>query len=221
MGRAEISLDNTLHLKGDRTYYQTDIKASTAGLMRLFDGIDDHFSGLVNVEDYKPITSEKHIRHKRGNWDQWNVFNYDDMKVDVKGKKWGKDQIEYWTVDLTEDTYDILGTYLHIRGIDWSKYSEGDSVMFKTFYEEELYYFGVEHGGTEKVSFNGEEYIAQKIYGLFPLSKTFPKKRSVTAWVIDYDGINLPVRMEAQIRFGKVKVELVGFSINEVVFYEN
>lgn len=219
LGKAQITLDETLYpIKGDK-YYKTDIRASTAGLMRLFDGIDDHFSGLVNVDTYKPTTSEKHIRHKRGDWDQWNTFDYESMKVDVKGKKWKKKHYEHWKVDLTEDTYDILGTYLFIRGIDWSKYEKGDSVMFKTFYEEELYDFGVEHGGTEEIEFNGETYVAQKIYGLFPITKTFPKERSVTVWIINYDGINLPVQIEAQIKVGKVKVDLTGFSIGDIVFY--
>lgn len=221
MGNAEITLDKALHPVGDNVFYRTDIRASTAGLMRLFDGIDDHFSGLVNVNDFKPITSEKHVRHKRGAWDQWNNFDYENMKVNVKGKKWGKDYPEFWTVDLTQDTYDILGTYLYIRGIDWSQYHKGDSLMFKTFFEDKLYDFGVEHGGTEQLMFNGIEYTAQKLYGLFPLSRTFPKERSVTVWVINYDGINLPVHMEAQIRFGKVKIDLVSFSINDLVFYED
>lgn len=220
MGKAEITLDKNIKLINGENYYKTDISASTAGLMRLFDGIDDHFSGMVNVQNYKSITSEKHIRHKRGEWDQWNHFDYDEMKVDVKGKKWNKDKLEHWEVSLTEDTYDILGTYLYIRGIDWSKYQKGDSVMFKTFYEEELYDFGVEHGGTEMVRFNDTRYEAQKLYGLFPITKTFPKERSVTVWVINYDGINLPIQIEAQIKFGKVKVDLTGFSIGDVVFYD-
>lgn len=220
MGKAQITLDNTIHTIRNEDYYQTDIYASTAGLMRLFDGIDDHFSGLINVEDYKPITSEKHIKHKRGEWEQWNKFDYDRMKVDAKGKKWGNDYMEYWSVDLTQDTYDILGTYLYLRGIDWSKYEKGDSVMFKTFFEEKLYDFGVEHGGTEEVKFNDIKYTAQKLYGLFPLSRTFPKERAVTVWVINYDGVNLPVRMEAQIKFGKVKIDLVGFSVGDLVLYE-
>lgn len=220
LGQAEVVLDETLYTVDGSLYYKTDIHARTLGLLRLFEGIEDRFSGLVSVDDYRSIRSEKHLVRKKGLWDQWNFFNYDSMKVSVRAKEWGDTSPRFWTVDLTGDTYDIPGTYLYLRSQDWSKYKPGDSLMLKTFYEKKLYEFGVEHGGTEEVTFNDIPHTAQILHMLFPVSGTFPQKRAVTIWVINYDDVNLPVRLEAQTKFGKVRAFLVAFGIGPLTIYQ-
>ena len=216
LGEALVSIKDSLHFDKSEAYYRTTVDAGTIGLFSWLAGIEDHYEGLVHTETYRASYNEKQVRHRKENFDQWNSFDYENMKVYAKTKDYLKKRDKSKVVDLTENTYDILGTYLFLRSRNWSGYRVGDSILIKTFYEDKLYDFGMEYGGEETIKFEGRRVKTSKFYILFPVSKTFPKEKAVTVWVTQRNQMTIPLQIEADMKIGKVWCELESYSVNGV-----
>ena len=214
LGEATMSLSDSLSLENANYYYQTNIEAGTVGLFSWLAGINNQYTGVVSVDDFKAIRSEKHLDERDGKSDQWNEFDYEEMQTKVKRIEHDKEKgLETFKVDLTENTYDIHGTYMYLRSQLGKKYKKGDSIMFKTYWVKKLYDFGMEYGGEDKIKFNGDKVKVKKFYGLFPVSKTFPEEKAVTVYIMEKDGLGIPLLIEAQMKIGKVRCELKSYEI--------
>ena len=144
----------------------------------------------------------------------WNVFDYKAMKTYVKEIEHDKGTgMQTFDVDLTSNTYDLHGTYMYLRSQLGQKFKKGDSLMFKTYWHKKLYNFGMEYGGEDKIKFNGEKVKVKKYYGLFPVSKTFPEEKAVTVYILEKDGLGIPLLIEAQMKIGKVRCELKSYEV--------
>lgn len=214
LGEASMRLGDTLTQEGGKNYYHSKIEAGTVGLFSWLAGIDNNYSGLVSVDDYKALKSEKHLDERDGKSDQWNVFDYKKMKTYVKEIEHSKGEgMKNFEVDLTDNTYDIHGTYMYLRSQLGRKFKKGDSLMFKTYWHDKLYNFGMEYGGEERIKFQGDKVKVKKYYGLFPVSKTFPEERAVTVYILERDGLGVPILIEAQLKIGKVRCELKSYEV--------
>lgn len=214
LGEASMDIDDSLIREGEESFYHTKVEAGTVGLFSWLAGINNQYTGVVSTEDYKAIKSEKHLDERDGKSDQWNVFDYKEMKTYVKEIEHDKGKgLRSFTVDLTQNTYDIHGTYMYLRSQLGQKFRKGDSIMFKTYWHEKLYDFGMEYGGEEKIKFNGQKVKVKKYYGLFPISKTFPEERAVEVYIMEKDGLGIPLLIEAKMKIGKVRCELKTYEV--------
>lgn len=197
-------------------HYSVDLKAKTVGFLSFVKNVDAHFLSFMKKDNFKPTYSEKQVLEGKDRWNQTNYFNYDSMTVDISVNTNRPRPYRHWIVDVRKNTFDILGTYMYLRNVEWSKMRMGDSLMLSTLYERKVYDFGIENGGFEEIEWKGNTYKAYKLYLLFPISKTFPEEKLVIFWVIEKDGMRLPVRIEANMRIGKVRCELDGYSVTEI-----
>lgn len=213
LGEAIVTIDDSLHYSEGEPFYKTSVIARTIGLFSWLAGIEDFFMGYISAKNYKPSYTEKRMRQRKENFDQWSAFDYENMKVYARSVDHLNDeQQKKWEVDLTENTYDILGTYLFLRSRNWSGYNVGDSILIKTFFETKLYDFGMEYAGEEVIKFEGNKIQTSKFYILFPVSKTFPKQKAVTVWVTRRNRMTIPLIIEAHMKIGKVVCELQSYS---------
>lgn len=213
LGEAYISVGDELV---DGQYYDSQIGARTIGLFSWLAGIDNSYSGHVNIADYKTIESEKHLDERKGKYDQWNIFDYDKMVTKVKIKDHSKSNPDKTIqVDLTPDTYDLHGTYMFLRSKLWSGLKKGEAIHLKTYWEDKLYAFGMEYGGTERIKYDGDKYRTHKFYALFPVSRTFPKEKAVTFYLLEQDGMAIPLLIEADLKIGKVRCELQEYKVKD------
>lgn len=214
LGEAIVSIDDSLKYEQGDSFYNTEVTARTIGLFSWLAGIEDQFKGYINTRTYRPSYTEKKMRQRKENFDQWNYFDWENSKVHARSVDYlNEGKQDQWTVDLTSNSYDILGTYLFLRSRNWQGYDVGDSILIKTFFEKKLYDFGMEYAGQETLKFEGKRVLTSKFYILFPVSKTFPKERAVTVWVTKRNNMTIPLQIEAHMKIGKVVCELKSYSV--------
>lgn len=213
LGTAEAVIDSTLSYEDSLEYFNVELRAKTAWYLSFVKNIDDLYTSQLRAADLKAIRSEAHTTKGGEKWDQVNVFDYDSMHVSVKGRSTKPEKVEdkEWTLPLNEQTYDIMGSYLFFRDLEWDSFTEGDSVMISTLEDHKIWDFGIEFAGREEIKFQGEKHNAYKVIVLFPVTRTFTEEKAVLFWVIEKDGVKLPVRIEANMRVGKMRVELTEF----------
>ncbi len=212
LGRATATIDSDLKQKNGVKYFNATLNAKTVGLLSFIKNIDDVYTSQLRASDLKPIYSEVHTTKGKEKWDQINLFNYDSMKVKVIGTSLESTKTKTWNLKMNKQTYDIMGSYMFLRDLDWDDYSVGDSVMISTLEDHKIWDFGVEFGGHEPIEFQGKTYQAHKVIVLFPVTRTFTEEKAVLFWVIVKNGVKLPVMIEANMRIGRVRCELVEFN---------
>jgi hypothetical protein len=214
LGEATMSLGDEIISKNGKEFYNSKIEAKTIGLFSWLAGLTNEYWGYVGTENYKTSIAETHLDERKGKFDQWNTFDWDKMVTNVLIMDYSRDNPKKEvSVKLNSKTYDMHGTYMYLRSKLLSGHEVGDKIMLNTYWEDKLYDFGMEYGGTERIKFNGEKITAYKFYGLFPITKTFPKEKAVVVWVIERDGIGIPLIIEADLKIGKVRCELKEYSI--------
>ncbi|WP_258104665.1 DUF3108 domain-containing protein [Marinoscillum sp. MHG1-6] len=213
LGTARATIDSTLSKKNGIKYFNANLRAKTAWYLSFVKNIDDLYSSQLRANDLKPIYSEVHTTKGGEKWDQINLFNYDSMEVKIEGQTNNPEKQRYkeWLLPLNDRTYDIMGSYLFFRDLDWDSFKKGDSVMISTLEDHKIWDFGIEFDGREEVKFEGEKYNAYRVIVLFPITRTFTEEKAVLFWVIEKDGVKLPIRIEANMRVGKMVCEITMF----------
>ncbi|MFY0600729.1 MAG: DUF3108 domain-containing protein [Cyclobacteriaceae bacterium] len=213
LGSAAATIDSVFSYQDETEYFNVVLRAKTAWYLSFVKNIDDVYTSKLRSKDLKAIYSEAHTTKGGEKWDQVNEFDYDSMKVSVKGRSTKPEKVEdkEWLLTINDRTYDIMGSYLFFRDLDWDSFIEGDSVMISTLEDHKVWDFGIEFAGREKIKFHGKSYSAYKVIVLFPVTRTFTEEKAVLFWVIEKDGVKLPVRIDANMRVGKMRVELTKF----------
>lgn len=213
LGSATATIDPSFSYDDSVAYFNANLRAKTAWYLSFVKNIDDLYTSKLRARDLKAISSEAYTTKGGEQWDQVNVFDYDSMNVRIKGRSIKPEEVEdkEWNLPINDQTYDIMGSYLFFRDLDWDSFQEGDSVMISTLEDHKVWDFGIEFAGRDKMRFKGKEYLAYKVIVLFPITSTFTEEKAVLFWVIEKDKVKLPVRIEANMRVGKMRVELVEF----------
>lgn len=213
LGTATATIDSTFSFKDGIKYFNANLRAKTAWYLSFVKNIDDLYTSQLRADDLKAIYSEVHTTKGGEKWDQINTFDYDAMKVHIAGKSNDPDKEKNrdWVLPIEDNTYDIMGSYLFFRDLKWESFEKGDSVMISTLEDHKVWHFGIEFAGIDMIKFQDKEYPAYKVIVLFPVTRTFTEEKAVMFWVIVKDGVKLPVRIDANMRVGRMRCELTEF----------
>ena len=215
-GRVKIEY-NSMNISGSN-YHRVFAHASTLGLGNWLSNLDDNYSALIHHETAKSFNSYKNVTAGDSRWEQWNNFDYDSMKVNVKIKDFRKEDPEMnWSVDMNPKTYDILGTFLFFKNHNWDAMNTGDSIMIYTLYERKLYRVGMHYKGIEKLNVSGNKVDAHKMHLLIPDQKKLKKDRPVVIW-ISTDENHYPLKIFSKLFIGSARCELHTVNAKEPMF---
>ena len=212
VGKADVKIDPEYHTYEKKECFKVDVTGVTAGLIGLFTNVNDSWGAYVTKDHltplhaYRDIQEGKHVRVER------TYFNHEEGKVTVHRydpRKEHKDKPPR-IYDAPRGVKDLMSAYLYLRNIDFSKYSSGDTITIDTFYEDELYHFKLLLDETEMYDSRVGEIRAHKLYLLIPPSDLFPKEKGIMAWV-SADPNHLPLRIEAEMFFGRAYCDLISY----------
>jgi len=105
---------------------------------------------------------------------------------------------------------DVLGALYYIRNMPVDKLSPGDKIEFEMFLDNQLYKSYVRYIGKETITTSFGKFRAIKIKPLLIKGSMFEAGEKMTVWVTD-DPNHIPIRIQASIRIGNVKADLVDY----------
>ena len=218
LGSGKVKIEyNSMNISGDK-YHKVFAHATTLGLGNWLSNLDDKYTSVLHSKTSKSFHSYKNVKAGDSKLELWNNYDYDSMKVRVKGKDYRKEDPEVsWTVDMNDETFDVLGTYMFFRTHDWDGMNPGDTVMIYTHYEKRLYKAGMHYQGIEKLNLNGQKIKAHKMHLLLPDQKKLKKDRPVVIW-ISADEDRLPLKIYSKLFIGSARCELHTINNEEPAF---
>lgn len=209
LGGGYLNIKENSKLINNIPYHEAKAHAFTDGMAAFFTDMDDDYLSLMNSQDLRPYQSEKHVTIKNGFWDQWNKFDFDKNIIDVKAvrtKREDKDPRQ-WKVNMTDDSYDIVSTFIYFMHVNWFQRQKGDTVTIRCHYDKKVYPVKLIYMGIEHIKFDDEKVSAHRVQIYLPEDKEYTYGRPVYGWM-STDGRNVPLVIQSKLAFGNARCEL-------------
>lgn len=211
VGKASTVVEKRIFTMNSRPCYKVDAYGETLGLVSWITKVNDQWGAYIDTSAL--ITHVSYRKIKEGNYRKDEIITYDHDKlqahVKVRDKKtgiYGEPKV-YTTPNNVRD---MVGGFLFLRVIDFSKYKRGDTLAISGFFEDTPYNLKIIYDGKEKVDTRIGIIPCHRLIPVMPDNKIFDGENSITCWISD-DLNRVPVKIQAKMFIGSTRVELVSF----------
>lgn len=200
-GEATLEIKDEGRKFNNRPTYHIIGNGRTKGAFDWFFKIRDRYESYL---DQKAIVPWFHIRDvKEGSFKffETNIFNhYKNSVVNEKG-----------TFQVPDGVQDLLTSYYYTRCAYTPSIKVGEEIPVQAFFDEKVTPFNVKFIGRETIKSDIGYVRCLKFRPLLLTGRVFKEKEDMTIWVSD-DKNYIPVRLEAKLLVGAVKVDLTQYS---------
>lgn len=211
VGKAITRIDDRVHTVNSRPCYKIDAFGTTSKWMSWVAKVDDNWGAYLDTVTMS--TQVAYRKLKENNYRYEEVANFDHnvhkVNVKVKNKETGvfEDKKSY---DIPHNAKDLVGGFMLLRQIDFTKLHKGDTVVISGFFEDTSYYLKVMYQGKETIKTSVGKIPCNVMKPIMPDNKLFDGENSITCWISD-DGNKIPVKIQAKMFIGHTGLELVSF----------
>lgn len=196
----ETVIDSTpvIHAKG---------YGKTTGLARIFFRVEDYYESYFEPETVSPKRFIRNI--DEGGYTKNVVVNFEkeSQKAHVFNKKTGEKK----TFETQSNIQDLISVFYYLRNyFPFETAKAGQSLSVNMFFDNDNYTFKLKYLGVEalKTKFGLVECL--KFRPIVQSGRIFREEESVTIWVSN-DKNKIPIRIQADIVVGAIKVDLENF----------
>jgi Protein of unknown function (DUF3108) len=212
VGKASTVIEKKIFTMNSRPCYKVDAFGETLGFVSWITKVNDQWGAYIDTAAL--VTHVSYRKIKEGNYRKDEVITYDHDKLEAEVKVMDKKTGIYGDAKLyktPENVRDMVGGFLYLRVIDFSKYKKGDTLAISGFFEDTPYNMKIIYSGKDKVETKIGIIPCHKLIPVMPDNKIFDGENSITCWLSD-DENRIPVKIQAKMFIGSTGVELVSFS---------
>lgn len=167
----------------------------------LFFKVRDKYETFIDEEALIPWLFLRNVQEGGYKLNQQVVFNQN--KDEAKSNKG-----VYKTPDNIQD---LLSTYYYLRNLDFSNAKVGDVYAQQAFLDDEIHKFYYKYLGKETITTELGTFKCIKFCPSLLKGRVFKHEEDMVIWVTD-DENKIPIRAEAKILVGSVKMDLQNYS---------
>lgn len=182
---------NTLHIIGTGT---------TNSSFDLFFKVRDHYESYIDEKALLPWLFIRRVEEGGYRLSQNQIFNHYKRTVDSDGK----------IFEIPENVQEMLSAFYYARTLDFSNAKKGDIFEFPCFVDNELWPLKIKYLGKETIKSDIGKIRCIKFCPVVQQGRVFKKEEDMTAWISD-DKNRIPVRAEAKVLVGSIKMDLTGY----------
>ena len=129
------------------------------------------------------------------------LFNHYTKKVDIGEGK---------TCDVPVGIQDMLSSFYYARNIDFTNAKEGDIFTIPSFVDKQVWTLKIKYVGKETIKTDLGKFRCIKFRPIIQTGRIFKKEEDLNVWITD-DKNHIPLRAQAKIVFGSVKMDLTSY----------
>ena len=193
----EISVENEAKKINGRATY--NIKA-IGRTYRSFDWaykVRDHFETYMDIENLLPLKYYKNVREDNYRDEDLVYYNHDFNRLVGKKKN----------MDIPAQIQDIVSGIYYARTIDFEPTKPGTSFPINIYLDQEIYHLKFKYLGKETIKTDLGKIKCYKLRPQLVVDRVFKDEDDMTLW-ISADKNKIPVRVQANIYVGSVKIDL-------------
>jgi hypothetical protein len=211
VGKATTVIEKRIFNINSRPCYKIDAFGETLGFVSWITKVKDQWGAYIDTAAL--VTHVSYRKIKEGNYrkDELITFDHEKLKAEVKvmDQKTGiySEPKVYPTPDNVRD---LVGGFMYLRVIDFTKYKKGDTLTVSGFFEDTPYHLKIIYSGRENINTRIGTIPCHKLIPVMPDNKLFDGENSITCWISD-DGNRIPIKIQAKMFIGSTGVELISF----------
>lgn len=207
-GEAVVHLDEQVHPLSGRTCYKVDVDGRTTGVVGVTFKLRDKWQSYFDTATLLPLRFYRDIQEGQYRLTETSDFDHAARKVRVQAYKAHRNERREDVYPLPEYAMDMISGYYFLRTLDFSRMSKGDTIRMNAFFDDKSYVFQLIYLGQETTRTKLGRLPAFIISPIMPENKLFRGRHPLRIWISD-DANRVPVKIEAEMFVGKVKVDLV------------
>ncbi|MCC6721711.1 MAG: DUF3108 domain-containing protein [Bacteroidia bacterium] len=162
--------------------------------------VRDRFESYIDMGYYAPLKYFKSVKEDR--YSDVDLVFFDHEKKWIKGKKKNMDCPAY--------VQDIVGAIYYARTIDYNKAHKGDVFPINIYLDQEIYNLEFKYLGKETIKSDVGKVRCIKLMPKVVKDRVFKDDDAIVLWISDDDN-KIPIRVDAKIYVGSLKVDLTSY----------
>lgn len=211
VGKAVTRIDQKIHTVNSQPCYRVEGSGETASWISIIKPVKDIFGAYLDTVALGTQVSYRLLKEGDYKLDEVSTFDHKARKVEVKVKNEETGTYDApKKYDIPANAKDIIGGFMYLRLIDFSKIKVKDTVTIEGFFEDKAYALKIMYKGKDVVKTNVGKIPCHKLVPVMPDNKLFDGENSITVWISD-DKNKIPVKMQAKMFVGHTGLELESF----------
>lgn len=207
-GEATIEVANdAMEFDGKPSYHFIGTGRSL-GTFDWFFKVRDRYDSWVDEKTLLPRVFLRRVDEGGFIINQDYVFNQSKKQVTVKREGSDKPRNTPKKVfSIPDYTHDILSAFYYARNLDLSHIKPGDTITLNTFFDEEIFPLKMKFAGFETIKTKAGRIQCIKIFPVIQQGRVFKSEEDLAIWISN-DKNRIPVRLQANILVGSIKMDL-------------
>lgn len=192
--------DEVKEIGGRKTMHVVGV-GSSRGAFDFFYKVRDRYETYIDEKAIVPWLFVRRVNEGGYKIEQDYVFNHYDDKVNVGNGE---------TIKVEPNMQDMLSAFYHARALDLSSAKPGDIFSINCFMDKEVWPLKIKFIGRENVKTDAGTFRCLKFRPIVQKGRVFKKEEDLNVWITD-DKNHIPVKGQADVLVGSIKMELTGY----------
>jgi hypothetical protein len=201
-GEAELRVKSITN-RQDRPVFHIEGIGRSIGMAEVFFKTRDTYTTFVDTESIVPHEFIRDV-NEGGFIIKRHLF-FDQVNRTAIDKEVPKKVFE-----IPAFAQDMLSAFYYARSNDASKLKKGSSIPISIFLDHETFDFKLKYLGVETLKTKWGKIECLKFQPVVQSGRVFKEKEGITLWVSN-DQNKIPVRMQAELAVGSIKMDLSDF----------
>jgi hypothetical protein len=197
-GNCDFVVGDAPRMVGDKTTYHLKVFGKSSGMVDMMFGVRDEFESFMDVDALLPWQASKKI--KEGDYKDSDFIIFDHHRRKANSRR--------GSLDIPENTHDIISAIYYARTTDMSNAKPGDVFPINFYLDHKNYEFRFKFLGREIIETEMGKFAALKIRPQVVEGRVFKDSEAITMWVTD-DENHIPLRAQSEIWVGSLKADLI------------
>jgi hypothetical protein len=203
-GVAVLEVKPELKATAGRKLYHIVGSGYTKGSFDWFYKVRDRYETYMDSSALVPWMFVRRVDEGGFKINQDYLFNRYTNKVDIGNNE---------TFQIKDETQDMVSAFYAARCIDFSNAKPGDVFSVESFVDKENWPLKIKFIGRETIKSDIGKIKCIKFRPIVQRGRVFKKEEDLNIWISD-DANHIPVRGEAKVFVGSIKLDLTGVSNN-------
>jgi hypothetical protein len=197
-GEAVVKVDESKKLIGGRPTMHIVANGYSKGAFDWVFRVRDYFESYVDEEALIPWIFMRRCDEGGFKINQNQTFNHISGQVNSSGK----------TMTVPKNVQDMVSSFFYARTLDYSAAKKGDVFEVKTFMDDEIWDLKIKFIGRETIKTDLGKIACMKFVPVVQKGRVFKKEDDLLIWISD-DANKIPIRVQAEILVGSVKMDII------------
>jgi len=201
-GWVKIEVQNEAREVGGKKTYHFVGTGESNKTFDLFFKVRDRYESYVDEESQLPWIFIRRVNEGGFLIHQDYIFNPWKKKVDVGNGT---------CYDVPENCQDMVSAFYYARGLNYSAAKPGDVFPIASFVDKEVFNLKIRYMGKDTISTTLGKIACIRFCPILQKGRIFKRPEDLNAWISD-DANRIPIRVQAKILVGSVKMDLTSYS---------